>query len=328
MAKRFTETNKWNDGWFWRLPPTVKILWLYILDNCDHAGIWELDLDLFEQRTGIKVSLSEWSASIAPKAFRVKGAKVWIRGFVDFQYGELSVKSKPHLSVIATLKKNGLWEEYLKGMDTLKDKEQDQDKDKEQEGKGMQGENQTPAPEPVTQPNPQAADMALAASVVDAYPDMAPLDRRPIQKGIHAPSLALAAIRKRPDHPWVEHATLVRELVEAPHNLEKWLREFSDMASLEALRKLKIEKDNGGPKNGAATQRHQPTRQQQLGAASRKMVEGLRRLAGEGEAPDRQDVGGGEPSAPGRTGMAGGAGQGMPATLEGHPVGNVGRGGQ
>ena len=80
---------------------------------------------------------------------------------------------------------------------------------------------------------------ALALEVVKAYPDQAKKDGRPIQKGIHAQSLALAAIKKRPDHPWVEHATLVRELVDMPYNLDKWLREFSDEASLESLRKSK-----------------------------------------------------------------------------------------
>jgi hypothetical protein len=40
MAKRFTDTNKWNDVWFSQLPNDYKLVWIYMLDTCDNAGIW------------------------------------------------------------------------------------------------------------------------------------------------------------------------------------------------------------------------------------------------------------------------------------------------
>ena len=43
MAKRFTDTDKWKKGFIRNLPTKYKLLWLYILDDCNHAGVWETD---------------------------------------------------------------------------------------------------------------------------------------------------------------------------------------------------------------------------------------------------------------------------------------------
>jgi hypothetical protein len=39
MAKRLTDSNKWNDSWFTNLPMDIKLVWIYLLDACDHAGV-------------------------------------------------------------------------------------------------------------------------------------------------------------------------------------------------------------------------------------------------------------------------------------------------
>ena len=43
---RFSETDKWKDSWFRKLPAPSKLLFLYILDTCDNAGFFELDIEL------------------------------------------------------------------------------------------------------------------------------------------------------------------------------------------------------------------------------------------------------------------------------------------
>ena len=48
MAKRFTDTDKWKKKWFRELKPISKCFWSYLLDNCNHAGIWEVDISLAE----------------------------------------------------------------------------------------------------------------------------------------------------------------------------------------------------------------------------------------------------------------------------------------
>lgn len=107
MAKRFTDTDKWKKPFIRGLQGAYKLLWLYILDDCDHAGIWQVDFEVASIRIGEQVNEKE-----AIKAFgdRIEifhnGAKWFIIDFVDFQYGQLSEKNRMHLSVINILTKN------------------------------------------------------------------------------------------------------------------------------------------------------------------------------------------------------------------------------
>ena len=62
--KRFTETLKWRDKWFRRLKLQDKLLWGWLLDNCDAAGVIDVDLDLAAQEIGLakgKLTLSGFS---------------------------------------------------------------------------------------------------------------------------------------------------------------------------------------------------------------------------------------------------------------------------
>lgn len=43
---RFTDRDKWKDIWFRKLKPAEKLLWLYIVDTCDNAGFFELDVEM------------------------------------------------------------------------------------------------------------------------------------------------------------------------------------------------------------------------------------------------------------------------------------------
>src|SRR5688572_9454509 len=107
MPKRFTDTDKWKKPFIKGLPAAYKLLWQYILDDCDHAGIWQVDFDVAQIRIGEKLDLKS-----ALKFFsdRVEvfndGSKWFIKDFILFQYGELSEKNRLHLSVINVLKKN------------------------------------------------------------------------------------------------------------------------------------------------------------------------------------------------------------------------------
>ena len=41
MSYRYTDTNKWKDGWFCSLKPEEKLLFNFLCDNCDIAGFIE-----------------------------------------------------------------------------------------------------------------------------------------------------------------------------------------------------------------------------------------------------------------------------------------------
>ena len=57
MAKRFM-SNCFEKKWFRELPIRLKIVWFYLLNKCNHAGILDdLDLDLLSFQIGEEYTL-------------------------------------------------------------------------------------------------------------------------------------------------------------------------------------------------------------------------------------------------------------------------------
>ena len=161
MKKRFTDTEKWNQPWFRQLAPAGKLLWVYLLDRCDPAGVWEKDAGAFCFFSGVteaqfaealdhlcrlgKVSLlcsQETDPALHPDAETVL---LWVGRFVQFQYGILSHTCPPHKGVFAALAKHGLEQDsqgvvtHTKGTPkgkqrvTVTPKEKEGEKEKEKE---------------------------------------------------------------------------------------------------------------------------------------------------------------------------------------------------
>tara|TARA_Y100000310_G_scaffold256647_1_gene264497 strand:+ start:2767 stop:3513 length:747 start_codon:yes stop_codon:yes gene_type:complete len=138
MSKRLTDTNKWKKKWFRNLDNDYKVFWMYILDNCDHAGIWEVD---FEMAEWFCKTIDEGRIRnvFEKQYYEFDNGKRWfLKDFIDFQYGTLNEKNRVHLSVINILKKNNLIN-VNKGLISpllgSKDKDKDMDKDKEKDKK-------------------------------------------------------------------------------------------------------------------------------------------------------------------------------------------------
>lgn len=112
--KRLTEANKWK-GWFRELSPELKCLWLYILDNCDNAGIWVVDIGLAEYCIGSKIDWKEAEKLLGERIFIFDDNKKWyITEFIEFQCGEkLNPNSPPHKKVIDLLNKYNLYNRVL-----------------------------------------------------------------------------------------------------------------------------------------------------------------------------------------------------------------------
>ncbi len=128
MAKRFTDNNKWKKKWFKQLPMQYKLLWIYILDDCDHAGIWEVDLEVAEMRihplSDGKVSFLQ---TLCEEKFQDQiisfnnGDKWFIPDFITYQYGKLSPNNRVHQSVIQQLQRYDLYEPSIE-MEYIKEK--------------------------------------------------------------------------------------------------------------------------------------------------------------------------------------------------------------
>ena len=133
MAKRLTDSRKWDDDWFAELPPKYKLLWIYILDKCNHAGFFKPNMKMATFCIGEKITAEE-----ALEAFNgrveVIDRKWFIPRFIEFQYGNLNAKVQCHKSVINTLKNYNSCQTVKqlldKGCLTLMDMDKDMDKDK------------------------------------------------------------------------------------------------------------------------------------------------------------------------------------------------------
>jgi len=113
--KRFTETTKWSDPWFQNLTPESKLLWLYICDNCDCAGVWPVNLKLASFSIGYEYPNDTLSVAFGERLKKLDDEKIWVRKFCRFQYGTLNPECRPHAAVIQRLKVLNLFDE----LDTL-----------------------------------------------------------------------------------------------------------------------------------------------------------------------------------------------------------------
>lgn len=138
MAKRFTDTGKWKDTWFQDLPMKYKLFWIYLLDECDNAGVWKPNFKLAQFQIGDSIEESE-ARRIFSSRMTVLDSGYWhIVGFIKFQAGKLNPNSHPHAAIIKTLEKHGI-SMGLKGTyGTLIDTDKEEDKDKEQEREPFQ----------------------------------------------------------------------------------------------------------------------------------------------------------------------------------------------
>jgi len=148
MAKRFTDTNKYKKTFFRSLPAAYKLFWDYLYHDCDHAGIWHVDIEIAQIYVGKECEISLPGAlslfnSDEERIVVIHGGVKWfIPQFISFQYGPLNPNVKAHSSALFILEKEGidpytlrvregLANPYPKSCLTLKDMDKDKDKDED-----------------------------------------------------------------------------------------------------------------------------------------------------------------------------------------------------
>lgn len=102
MANRYTDSTIWKkQKWFKKLPPIYKLAWKYLADECNHAGIWKIDMSELLDDLGLEdFNLDEFML-LCNKDFdkltgkgikrqriiQITGDRLWLTGFITFQYG-------------------------------------------------------------------------------------------------------------------------------------------------------------------------------------------------------------------------------------------------
>lgn len=114
MAKRFTDTGKWQKKWFRTLPTKYKCFWQYILDSCDIAGIWDVDIELASFVIGEKLDRAEILSFFKKQVVIISSDKWFLQEFVNFQNGlKLNEASPVHKKIISILEKYTLYDRVL-----------------------------------------------------------------------------------------------------------------------------------------------------------------------------------------------------------------------
>jgi hypothetical protein len=197
VAKRFRDTKLSREAWYRKLKPAFKCAWDFLCDECDEAGMWSIDTDALVFFVGEVIDINEFVSKVNEDKIRLEfyeGNKIWLTGFVEFQYGLLSESCIPHRKIILLLKKYKLSDRVPGRVEsrvpsTLQEKKrQEEDKEKEEEKTFGKSENllqepseeRVPPVKPKREPNlkperdnPSALKAIYAETVakVQAMPD-------------------------------------------------------------------------------------------------------------------------------------------------------------
>jgi hypothetical protein len=144
MAKRFRDSEIWNEDWYIDLPGEYQHLVDFIYDKCDHAGIWKPNVGVYCKLSGFNVSPDSLLNKVNGDKERfivLENGRWLIPGFIKFQYFDkksefsLVLTNKLHLSIYNVLIENSVDLGSIRGLQGVlqipKEKEKDKDKEKE-----------------------------------------------------------------------------------------------------------------------------------------------------------------------------------------------------
>lgn len=107
MRRRWVDCDIWSKRWWRELPPAQKLLWKYICDVCDNAGVWSPDWALASFQIGSEVTEYDLAA-FNDKVRVLDNGKVYLTTFVQFQQGHLNTACNAHQAVLRLMKSHGL----------------------------------------------------------------------------------------------------------------------------------------------------------------------------------------------------------------------------
>jgi len=124
IGKTFSDPTKWAEPWFISLTLPHKLLYTYLWEMCDHAGVIHIVPALWQAHTGLQVDqemISEFVETVNEDAERIAiiGRSLWFTEYIRFnQQSDLSEPLKPnysfHKHVFKLIRKHSLIDEIIK----------------------------------------------------------------------------------------------------------------------------------------------------------------------------------------------------------------------
>lgn len=115
--KRFTDTEKWQP-WFRKLSASYKLLWFFLCDRCDNAGVWERDDEVARLYVSSDLDFENFLQEINKDKERIRllknSTKWWLLDFVKFQittlkkYDQNGKINRVHIPYYKDLERHGL----------------------------------------------------------------------------------------------------------------------------------------------------------------------------------------------------------------------------
>lgn len=133
MPKRFIASELFEKPWFQALPSKMKLGWIYLFTQCDHAGIIELNVRMMNFILGQKISQDEILHYLGDQIIHVEKDKWLLVKFLRFQYGtKFNENNRVHKSALVrleslgfSLEKLGALMAHCSTMNGVKDKDKD-----------------------------------------------------------------------------------------------------------------------------------------------------------------------------------------------------------
>jgi len=114
MSKRFTDTEIWKKKWFQKLTTKQRMLFIFIKDNCDCAGVYEPDsimLSFFFKTEDIEKEIEAINKSKL-QIIKLENGRFFVIDFIEFQnkvkIENLNPNFNPHKGILASLNKNNV----------------------------------------------------------------------------------------------------------------------------------------------------------------------------------------------------------------------------
>lgn len=123
MSSRLSSTDKWKDAWFNSLSPNAKLLFFYLVENCDNAGFYEINKKFIMFFTGLDNDNLVNAITQLKKSYIKSndGLRIWVINFLKYQKKTpLNFENNNHKQIISIIKYNLNNEQLFKGCAKLK----------------------------------------------------------------------------------------------------------------------------------------------------------------------------------------------------------------
>lgn len=221
MAKRFSSTEIWSEDWFLDMEPNYKLFWHYMLASCNHAGLFKVNVKVFNSINGVNIAPSKALEYFNAGKNRVRQISdtLWlIEDFFAFQYGgTFNPKNRVHESIAKEYHKSGIDIKSIRGVGSplldpnngVKDKDKDKD-------------TNTKVIVPIVEDIQDATEILINPLPLPTTP-LPPLAATPIGDGLHP---IIISPNRPKDAPTVEQVSLVFASLNAPERMRKFFEHY------------------------------------------------------------------------------------------------------